>query len=144
MQLKLLKKHPDAKKPEYATHGASGLDLHARIPHEIYLHPGVRFTCPTGIGLEIPEGFEGQLRPRSGWAKKTGVTVLNTPGTIDSDFRGEICAILINLGDEAVKIEPDMRIAQLVIAPVVRVQLVETTDLQDTERGEGGFGSTGV
>ena len=80
MQLKLLKKHPDAKKPEYATHGASGLDLHARIPHEIYLHPGVRFTCPTGIGLEIPEGFEGQLRLRSGWAKKTGVTVLNTPG----------------------------------------------------------------
>ena len=144
MQVKILKKHPDGKIPKYATEGASGLDLHARIPHEIYLHPGVRFTVPTGIGLEIPEGFEGQVRPRSGWAKKTGVTVLNAPGTVDADFRGEICAILINLGDEAVKIEPDMRIAQLVIAPVVRVQLVETTGLQDTERGEGGFGSTGV
>lgn len=144
MQIKLLKKHPDAKVPEYATNGSSGLDLHARIPHEIYLHPGVRFTCPTGIGLEIPEGFEGQLRPRSGWAKKTGVTVLNTPGTIDSDFRGEICAILINLGDEPVKIDPNQRIAQLVIAPIMRVQLVDSDVLSETLRGDGGFGSTGA
>lgn len=144
MQVKILKKHPDAKIPQYATAGASGLDLCARISHEIYLQPGVRFTCPTGIGMEIPAGFEGQLRPRSGWAKKTGVTVLNAPGTIDADFTGEICAILINLGDEAVKIEPNDRIAQLVIAPVVRVDLVESNVLTETDRGDGGFGSTGT
>ena len=144
MKIKVLKKHPDAKIPAYATEGASGMDLHARIPHEIFLQPGVRFTCPTGIGMEIPEGFEGQVRPRSGWAKKTGVTVLNAPGTVDADYTGEICAILINLGDEAVKIEPNDRIAQLVVCPVQRVELVETDALTETARGEGGFGSTGI
>lgn len=144
MKIKVLRKHPDAKIPAYATKGASGMDLHARIPHEIFLHPGVRFTCPTGIGMEIPEGFEGQVRPRSGWAKKTGVTVLNAPGTVDSDYTGEIAVILINHGDEAVKISPDDRIAQLVICPVQRVELVETNALTETARGEGGFGSTGV
>lgn len=142
MQIRILKKHPDAIIPEYATAGASGLDLHARIPHDIYLQPGVRFTCPVGIGIELPEGFEAQVRPRSGLAMKHGVTVLNSPGTVDADFRGEICAILINHGDQAFKIEPNQRIAQLVIAPVVRVELVETEVLLETLRGAGGFGST--
>ena len=142
MQIRILKKHPDAIIPQYATAGASGLDLHSRIPHEIYLQPGVRFTCPTGIGIELPEGFEAQVRPRSGMAKNHGVTVLNAPGTVDADYTGEICAILINHGDQAYKIEPNQRIAQLVIAPVVRVELVQYGELSETERGEGGFGST--
>lgn len=110
MQVKILKKHPDATIPKYATAGASGLDLHARIPHEIYLQPGVRYACPTGIGIELPEGFEAQVRPRSGLSAKHGVTVLNAPGTVDADYRGEICVILINHGDpsfeRAFKIEP--------------------------------------
>ncbi len=142
MQIRILKKHPDAIIPQYATEGASGLDLHARIPHDIYLQPGVRFTCPVGIGIELPEGFEAQVRPRSGLAMKHGVTVLNSPSTVDADYRGEICAILINHGDVAYKIEPNQRIAQLVIAPVVRVELVQDGELSETERGEGGFGST--
>jgi len=143
MQIRILKKHPDAIIPQYATAGASGLDLHARIPHDIYLQPGVRFTCPVGIGIELPEGFEAQVRGRSGMAKNHGVTVLNSPGTVDADYRGEICAILINHGDQAFKIEPNQRIAQLVIAPVVRVELVQDGELTETERGDGGFGSTG-
>lgn len=144
MKLKFRKIHPDAIVPEYATEGAAGLDLCARIPHEIFLHPGVRFTCPTGIAIELPEGFEAQVRPRSGLAKKHGVTVLNAPGTIDFDFRGEIGVILINLGDEAFTIKPGDRIAQMVIAPFIRVELEQSGQLSDTERGDGGFGSTGV
>lgn len=143
MQVKLRKLHPEAVEPSYATQGAAGLDLHARIPHEIYLQPGVRFTCPTGIAIELPEGFEGQVRPRSGLARKQGVTVLNAPGTVDSDYRGEICVILINHGTEAVKISPNDRIAQLVIAPVIRAAFYHVGELTDTDRGEGGFGSTG-
>ena len=143
-QIKVLKKNPAAKLPSYATAGSSGLDLHACIPHPIYLQPGVRFTCPTGIGMEIPEEFEGQVRPRSGWSKKHGITVLNAPGTVDADFRGEIMAILINHGDQAVMIEAGERVAQLVIAPVVRVELIESENLDVTDRGEGGFGSTGT
>ena len=142
MQIRILKKHPDAIIPQYSTEGASGLDLHARIPHDIYLQPGVRFTCPVGIGIELPEGFSAHVCPRSGMAKNHGVTILNAPGVVDSDFRGEICAILINHGEVAYKIEPNQRIAQLVIAPVVRVELVQDGELSETERGEGGFGST--
>jgi len=142
MKLRILKKHPDAIIPQYATAGASGLDLHARIPHDIYLQPGVRFTCPVGIGIELPEGFEAQVRGRSGMAKNHGVTVLQGVGSVDSDFRGEICVILINHGDQAYKIEPNQRIAQLVIAPVMRVELVQEGELSETGRGEGGFGST--
>ena len=130
--------------PQYATPGASGLDLHARIPHDIYLQPGVRFTCPVGIGIELPEGFEAQVRGRSGMAKNHGVVVCQGVGTVDADFRGEICAILINHGDQAFKIEPNQRIAQLVIAPVVRVVLVGSDALTETDRGAGGFGSTGA
>ena len=144
MQIKVLKKNPAAKLPSYATPGASGLDLHACIPHPIYLQPGVRFTCPTGIGIEIPEGFVGYVCSRSGIAKKNGVSVLNAPGVIDSDFVGEICVILINHGDEAFLITPESRIAQLVIAPVQQVDLILSESLKETERGEGGFGHTGV
>lgn len=143
MQINFRKTHPDAIVPQYATDGASGLDLHARLPHEIYLQPGVRFTVPTGISVELPEGFEAQVRGRSGLAKKHGVTVVQGVGTVDADFRGEICIILINHGDEAYKIEPNARVAQLVIAPVMRVALVQAGDLSATERGAGGFGSTG-
>jgi dUTP pyrophosphatase len=141
--IKFRKLDPAAIEPTYGTPGAAGLDLSARLPHDIYLQPGVRFTCPTGIAIELPDGYEAQVRPRSGLARKQGVTVLNTPGTIDPDYRGEICVILINHGDEAVKICPGDRIAQLVIAPFVRVTLVQAGDLSETERGEGGFGSTG-
>lgn len=144
MKINFRKIHPDAVIPDYATPGAAGLDVCARIPHEIYLQPGVRFTCPTGIAIELPEGLEAQIRPRSGLAKKHGITVLNSPGTVDCDFRGEICVILINLGDEAFKVCPGDRIAQMVIAPFVRITPVQAGALSDTERGEGGFGSTGI
>jgi dUTP pyrophosphatase len=144
MQIRFRKIHPDAIVPEYQTPGSAGLDLHARIPHEIHLWPGVRYTCPTGIAIELPEGFEGQVRPRSGMAIKHGVTLCNSVGTIDADFRGEICALLINLGSDPMTIEPGMRIAQLVIAPIIRAELVRHEDLSDTERGEGGFGHTGA
>lgn len=143
MQIKFRKTHPDAIEPSYSTQGAAGLDLHARIPHEIYLQPGVRFTCPTGIAIELPEGFEAQVRPRSGLAIKQGLGVINAPGTIDADYRGEICALLINHGEQAIKIEPGMRIAQMVIAPFVRVNLTRHDELSDTERGDRGFGSSG-
>lgn len=143
MKLNFRKLHPEATMPTYATQGSAGLDLYARMPHEIYLQPGVRFTCPTGIAIELPEGFEAQIRPRSGLAKKHGVTVLNAPGTVDSDFTGEICAILINHGDEAVLIKPNDRIAQMVIAPFVRAELSQVDSLTETERGENGFGSSG-
>ena len=141
MQIRILKKHPDAIIPQYATEGASGLDLHARIPHDIYLQPGVRFTCPVGIGIELPEGFEAQVRGRSGMAKNHGVTVLQGVGTVDSDYRSEISVILINHGDQAYKIIPNDRIAQLVISPVVRVELVQDGELAETGLGDGGFGS---
>lgn len=144
MKLNIRKIHPEAIIPTYATKGAAGLDLSARIPFEIYLQPGVRATIPTGIAIELPEGFEAQVRPRSGLAHKHGVTVLNAPGTIDSDFVGEIGVILINHGDEAFKITAGDRIAQLVIAPVIQAELVQAEALKDTERGDGGFGSTGV
>lgn len=143
MKVLFRKLHPEAQVPQYQTAGSAGLDLHARISHEIYLQPGVRFTCPTGIAIELPEGFEAQVRSRSGMAKNHGVVVAQGVGTVDADFRGEICAILINHGDQAFKIEPNMRIAQLVIAPVIRAELVQAGELSDTERGDCGFGSTG-
>ena len=144
MQLRFRKIHPEAIEPQYQTAGAAGLDLHARIPHEIYLQPGVRFSCPTGIGIEVPSGFEAQVRARSGLSIKHGISLANGVGTVDADFRGEICALLINHGDQAFRIEPGMRIAQLVISPVVRVDMMREDALSDTARGEGGFGSTGA
>jgi dUTP pyrophosphatase len=131
--------------PTYATDGAAGMDLKAAIAHTVTVPAGNgRVLIPTGLCIEVPVGYEAQVRPRSGLAAKHLVTVLNTPGTIDSDYRGEIKVILINHGDQPFKVEPGDRVAQLVIAPVVRVEWDEVAQLDDTSRGDGGFGSTGV
>jgi dUTP pyrophosphatase len=140
-----IKRHPDLDAlPEYATSGAAGLDVRARLSEAVELLPGARTLVPTGIYLAIPAGYEAQVRPRSGLALKQGVTVLNSPGTIDSDYRGEVGVILINLGKEPVRIAPGDRVAQLVFAPYVRAEWLEVKDLDDSERGSGGFGSTGL
>jgi dUTP pyrophosphatase len=131
--------------PAYASEGAAGVDLYAALApgQKLVLEPGARDLIPTGLSIALPRGYEGQVRPRSGLAAAHGVTVLNAPGTIDSDYRGEIKAILINLGAQAFEIVRGMRIAQLVIAPAPQATLVEVDDLDATERGDGGFGSTG-
>ncbi len=130
--------------PDYASQGAAGLDLHAAIDDDLTLAPGARALVPTGLTLALPAGFEGQVRPRSGLAVKHGVTVLNAPGTVDADYRGEVMVALINLGDGPFIVERGMRIAQLVVAPVTRAALRQVTDLDETARGGGGFGSTGL
>ena len=131
--------------PDYETAGAAGLDLFAAIPDTkpLTLRAGARALVPTGIAIALPEGYEGQVRPRSGLATRHGLTILNAPGTIDADYRGEIQVVLANLGNEDVTITRGMRIAQLVIAPVARAQIVEVASLDETVRGSGGFGSTG-
>ncbi|SDU44495.1 dUTP diphosphatase [Stappia sp. ES.058] len=129
--------------PAYQSAAAAGMDLLAANHEPIVLQPGARALVPTGIAIALPEGTEAQVRPRSGLAARNGVTVLNTPGTIDADYRGEIKVILINLGDESFAIERGSRIAQMVVAPVARAELVEVADLDQTARGAGGFGSTG-
>jgi dUTP pyrophosphatase len=131
--------------PDYQTAGAAGLDLFAAIPDTkpLTLRAGARALVPTGIAIAVPEGYEGQVRPRSGLATRHGLTILNAPGTIDADYRGEIQVVLANLGNEDVTITRGMRIAQLVIAPVARAQIVEVMSLDETVRGSGGFGSTG-
>ena len=134
----------DLPLPAYATEGAAGMDLVAAIESEVTLLPGKRAIVPTGLSMELPAGFEAQIRPRSGLAANNGVTVLNTPGTIDSDYRGEVKIILINLGDEAFRITRGMRIAQMVIARHERAELAERTSLSETARGAGGHGSTGL
>lgn len=132
--------------PAYETAGAAGMDLRAAVAQDrpLMLMPGKRALVPTGLVFEIPRGYEVQVRPRSGLAFKHGVTCLNTPGTIDSDYRGEVKVLLINLGDEEFLIERGMRIAQAVVAPVTQMQVVEIDAASATERGAGGFGSTGV
>jgi dUTP pyrophosphatase len=132
--------------PAYETAGAAGMDLRAAVPGDrpMILLPGRRVLVPTGLVVEIPDGFEGQVRPRSGLALKHGITCLNTPGTIDSDYRGELKVILINHSDEDFEITRGMRIAQMVIAPVVQARIEERTDAAATARGGGGFGSTGA
>jgi dUTP pyrophosphatase len=132
--------------PSYETAGAAGMDLRAAVPEDrpLMLMPGRRALVPTGLVMEIPYGFEAQIRPRSGLAFKHGITCLNTPGTIDSDYRGEVKVLLINLGEEEFLIERGMRIAQMVVAPVTQVRVVEVKKASDTKRGAGGFGSTGV
>jgi dUTP diphosphatase len=127
--------------PSYATAAAAGLDLRADQPTT--LRPGERALVPTGIAIAIPAGYEGQVRPRSGLALRNGITCLNSPGTIDSDYRGEVCVILVNLGQESVELARGERIAQLVVAPVSRAELVQVNELPDTARGAGGFGHTG-
>lgn len=139
---------PDLPLPRYATDGAAGMDLAAALPGPdraaIVLAPLSRVAVPTGLALAIPPGFEGQVRPRSGTARDLGLTVLNAPGTLDADYRGEVLVLLVNLGDRPVRIEHGMRIAQLVIAPVARATLVPVATLPATARGAGSFGSTGV
>ena len=130
--------------PKYATEQSAGVDLEAAIQSPITLKPGERQLIATGLAIALPQGFEAQVRPRSGLAAKNGVTVLNSPGTIDADYRGEIKIILVNLGQENFVIERGMRIAQMVIAPCLQVQWQETEQLDETTRGAGGFGSTGV
>jgi dUTP pyrophosphatase len=130
--------------PAYQTSGSAGLDLAAALEHELTIAPLERVLVPTGLALALPEGTEAQVRPRSGLAHKHGVTVLNAPGTIDSDFRGEIRVLLVNLGREAFVVRPGDRIAQLVVAKHERVELDVAVDLDPTGRGEGGYGSTGI
>jgi dUTP pyrophosphatase len=132
--------------PAYETSGAAGMDLRAAVAADqpLVLSPGKRVLVPTGFIFEIPAGYEAQVRPRSGLAFKHGITCLNTPGTIDSDYRGEVKVLLVNLGEEDFVIERGMRIAQMVIAPVTQVFVREASDAGETARGTGGFGSTGV
>jgi len=132
------------KIPEYAHPGDAGFDFQAAIDAPIRLWPGERKLIPTGLRMAIPEGYEVQVRSRSGLSYKNGVVVANAPGTIDSGYRGEVCVILQNLGSDPFPIEPGDRIAQGVLAPVVRAQFVEADNLDDSQRGDGGFGSTGV
>ncbi len=129
--------------PEYRSDLASGADLRANLDSPLVIAPGRRIAVPTGIYLAIPEGFEAQVRPRSGLALKEGLSCINSPGTIDADYRGEIRVLLVNLGQAEVTIRDGDRIAQLVIAPVLRAVFDESAELDSTERGEGGFGSTG-
>lgn len=131
--------------PAYETEAAAGMDLRAALPEEepLVIAPGARALVPTGVSLQFPPGFEAQVRPRSGLALRHGVTVLNAPGTVDADYRGEVKVILVNLGDEAFVVERGARIAQLVMAAVARAEIVEAAALDPSLRGEGGFGSTG-
>lgn len=132
--------------PAYETSGAAGMDLRAAVAEDepLTIAPGKRALVPTGFIFEIPAGFEAQIRPRSGLAFKNGITCLNTPGTIDSDYRGEVKVLLVNLGDDDFVITRGMRIAQMVIAPVTQVRVAEISETTETTRGAGGFGSTGV
>ncbi len=129
--------------PDYATPLSAGMDLRAAITEPIVLMPGERALTPTGLRIALPPGYEAQVRPRSGLALRHGLGMANAPGTIDADYRGEICVLLINLGQEPVRIERGDRIAQLIVAPVVRAAWQETEELEDTARGERGFGHTG-
>lgn len=133
----------DVPLPRYQTPGSAGLDLHAATSEPMVVAPGARVRVPTGLRMAIPDGFEGQIRARSGLSARTGLTVLNGPGTVDSDYRGEVQVLLVNLGDAPVTIAPLERVAQLVLAPVARAELVVDTELPETERGPGGYGSTG-
>jgi dUTP pyrophosphatase len=140
----LIKKlHSDVNIPKYETEGSSGLDLEAYIEKDLRMLSGERKLVPTGVSVAMPNNFEIQIRPRSGLAYKNGISVVNTPGTIDSDYRGEIKVLLINLGTEAVTIKKFQRIAQMVICPVIKANLKEVQELPETIRGAGGFGSTG-
>jgi len=137
------KKDPSVKLPSYKTNGASGMDLMAYIDKSIELKPGESCLVPTGLSVAFPEEYEIQIRPRSGLAAKNNISVLNTPGTIDSDYRGEIKVILFNHGNKNFKINNNDRIAQMILTPVIKIDLEETNELPESIRGAGGFGSTG-
>ncbi len=142
--LKVTRLEPEARLPRYMSDAAAGLDLSACLKQPLVLAPGERTLVPTGIAMALPEGHEGQVRPRSGLAVKHGITLLNTPGTIDEDYRGEVRVLMVNLGQEPFTVEPGARIAQLVVAPVTRVEVEEAAQLEQSNRGAGGFGSTGT
>jgi dUTP pyrophosphatase len=143
MTIKIINTSPHSL-PEYKTIGSAGMDLVANIPNSIVLKPTERRLIPTGLFMELPNGFEAQIRPRSGLALKNGITCLNTPGTIDSDYRGEVGVILINLSNENFTINNGDRIAQMIIAPYEQISWKQVDLLETTHRGEGGFGSTGI
>ena len=146
VRVKRLPHGKDLPLPTYQTQSSAGLDLQAAIAPQtkLVIEPGSRELVPTGLAIELPEGFEAQIRPRSGLALKKGITLVNTPGTIDADYRGEIGVILINHGSEPFEIERGDRIAQMIVAPIVQARLIEVDDLSSSDRGAGGFGSTGV
>jgi len=144
IQIKRLRKESPVPLPQYMTEGSSGMDLFASLKEEAVLLPGERRLIPTGISVAIPEGFEGQIRPRSGLAIRNGLGIVNGPGTIDADYRGEVGVVLINFGKEPVTIRDGDRIAQLVISQVFRAIWEEVNDLSPTPRQEGGFGHTGI
>jgi len=146
LKIRLLDHAKGLAAPKYQSSAASGLDLVAAISADcpVKLHPGERQLIPTGLAVELPHGMEAQVRPRSGLALKYGITVLNSPGTIDADYRGEISVVLINHGTEVFEVVRGTRIAQLVVAPVVRLEVLQVDELSTTERGSGGYGSTGT
>jgi dUTP pyrophosphatase len=134
----------DVSLPKYETSGSSGMDLSANIENEIEIKPGKSSIISTGLAVSIPKNFEIQIRPRSGLAAKNQISVLNTPGTIDADYRGELKVILINLGSKSFKVKKGLRIAQMILCPIVKAKLIEVETLEETKRGTGGFGSTGI
>lgn len=143
----LIERLPEAKDlplPAYATPGSAGMDLMAAVDEDITINPGKRRLVPAGIRIAVPQGYEAQIRPRSGLAIKHGIGLVNSPGTIDSDYRGQVQVIMINLGDDPFVIHRGDRIAQMVICPVARAVMIESDGLPDTKRGEGGFGHTGI
>ncbi len=144
MELPVRLLSPLAVMPRYQSEKASGMDLHAAIAKPAVLAPGEIRTIPCGIAIAVPDGYEAQVRPRSGLASKHGISIPNAPGTLDADYRGEVRVALVNLGREPFVVEPRMRIAQMVIAPVARCAVVEVQELDETARGAGGFGSTGL
>ena len=143
MQMKIIRMEHNKHLPEYKTEGSSGMDLYAAIDKEITLKPLERVLVPTGIKIEIPIEYEAQIRARSGLSVKHGITLINAVGTVDADYRGEVCVGLVNLSNEEYTIKPEDRIAQMVIAKVEKAQIEVTTELATSARGEGGFGSTG-
>ena len=134
----------DIELPSYETADAAGMDLRAAVTNDLVIAPGERALVPTGLAIALPQGYEAQVRPRSGLALRNGISLVNTPGTIDADYRGEVGVVLINHGDEPLTVNRGMRIAQLVIAPVTQARWQETDSLPETSRGAGGFGSTGT
>jgi dUTP diphosphatase len=143
VRVRIRRLRSDALVPRYMTSLAAGMDLAAAIDDPITLAPGARARIGTGIAISLPAGYEAQIRPRSGLADRQGITLLNSPGTIDGDYRGEICLILVNHGADAVTVRTGDRIAQMIVGPVSHVELVEVGELDETERGSGGFGHTG-
>jgi len=143
MEVKIVN-NSDNPLPAYSTPYSAGMDLRASLDRPVTLKPLQRELIPTGLFIELPEGYEAQIRPRSGLALKKGISVLNTPGTIDADYRGEVCVIMGNMGREDFVVQRGMRIAQMVIAPVTQAEVIEVDELDETQRGEGGFGHTGV